>query len=59
MTAEFVIQIFGIVIAPIITMGILASSKLIDTPRGKKIALAAILCAGLCLVGALIKRMFW
>lgn len=43
MTAEFVIQIFGIVIVPIITMGILASSKLIDTPRGKKIALAAIL----------------
>lgn len=56
MTAEFVIQIFGIVIAPIITMGILASSKLIDTPRGKKIALAAILCAVLCLVLAIIKE---
>lgn len=56
MAAEFVIKIFGIVIAPIITMGILASSKLIDTPRGKKIALAAILYAVLCLVLAIIKE---
>lgn len=49
-------EFVAIIAAPIITLSILVSSKLIDTPRGKKIALAAILCAVLCLMGvAMIK----
>lgn len=50
-------EFVAIVAAPIITLSIIVSSKQIDTPKGKKIALAAILCAGLCLMGAVIKRM--
>ncbi|VEW10213.1 Uncharacterised protein [Moraxella caviae] len=52
-------EFVAIVAAPIVTISILVSSKLIHTPRGKKIVLAAILCAVLCLLGAVTKRIFW
>lgn len=52
-------EFVAIVAAPIVTISILVSSKQIHTPKGKKIALAAILCAGLCLLAAVIKKMFW
>lgn len=49
-------EFVAIVAAPIVTLSILVSSKLISTPKGKRIALAAILCAGLCLVGAVLAK---
>lgn len=49
-------EFVAIIAAPIITLSILVSSKRLDSPKGRKIAVAAILCAILCLVGAVLAK---